>query len=381
MSDDHEHEHGPDCDHDHHEPDYDAFWAWFGANADRLRAVVYGEDPAAREAAYAELQAATDEAGADLVLEIARPPGAETGQLVVSADGRPDRVDGVKAFAAAAPDLPGWEVVAFRPRDNMDGSVIDLGGERVGPDDIRFAVEPDADGLALTLFVAGLTPENEKARGLGASLLAQHAVGERDALTLLSGVGTEPLPAGQTGPDLRPFAELPGVLAEAREERYPPPGKLEPADEWGTGQGTIGGNPAILLLRTGLRPFAGHPLYDRRLTVSLAFESVGPEGMPSDSDEFAAAGEAGDRIAEALEAGQQSLHALTITGSGRRDVIFYTADPDAALDRLAALRAEGLGFPVDAEVEWDSYWGLFRAFADADEGDDEDEDGEAEGDD
>ena len=362
MSDDHDHDCGDDCDHDH-EAARAAFWAWFAANGDRLRATVYGPDDAARDAAYDELRSAAEEAGEDLVLEIGRSPGDAPGQLVVSADGRPDRVDGVKAFAASAPDLPGWEVVAFRPRDRMDGLAIDIAGERVAPDDIRFAVVPDADGLALTLYVAGLTPANEKHRGLGASLLAQHAVGERDTLTLLSGVGTEPLPADPGG--LRPFAELPGVLAAAREERYPPPGRLDPADEWATAHGTIGGTPAILLLRTALRPFAGHPLYDRRLTVSLPFTSVGPEGMPDDDEEFAAAGEAGDRVAEVLEAGQQSLHALTITGDGRRDLHFYTADPDGALDRLAGLRAEGLGFPVGAEVEWDTYWGFYRMFTDA----------------
>ncbi|MBX9626417.1 MAG: DUF695 domain-containing protein [Gemmataceae bacterium] len=383
MSDDHSHAHdcGDDCGHDHHDHEAAraAFWDWFAGNGDRLRAAVYGPDEAAREAAYSELRDAAENAGEDLVLEIGRPPADGPGLLVVSADGRPDRVDGVKAFAASAPDLPGWEVVAFRPRDTMDGFVIDIQGERVGPDDIRFAVAPDPDGLALTLFVAGLTPENERVRGLGASLLAQHAVGERDALTLLSGVRTEPPPANPAG--LRPFAELPGVLAAAREERYPPPGRLDPADEWATGQGTIGGKPAILLLRTGLRPLAGHPLYDRRLTVSLPFTNVGPEGMPADGDEFQAASDAGDGIAEALEAGQQSLHAFTVTGHGRRDVVFYTADPDGALDRLAAARAEGLGFAVEAEVEWDTYWGAYRAFADAGDGGDEeggDEPGEGE---
>lgn len=376
MSDDHDHDCGDDCDHDHdHEAARAAFWDWFAGNGGRLRAAVYGPDPAAREAAYDELRSATESAGEDLILEIGRPPGTDPGQLVVTADGRPDRVDGVKAFAASAPDLPGWEVVAFRPRDRMDGFVIEIGGERVAPEDVRFAVEPDDDGLALTLYVAGLTAENEKARGLGASLLAQHAVGERDALTLLSGVRTEPLPADPAG--LRPFAELPKVLAAAREERYPPPGKLEPADEWATGHGTFRGKPTILLIRTGLRPFAGHPLYDRRLTVSIPFTSVGPEGMPDDDDEFAAAGEAGDRIAEVLEAGQQSLHALTITGDGRRDVIFYTADPDGAVDRLAGLRAEGLGFPVGAAVEWDTYWGFYRVFTEAG-GDGGDEEGEGE---
>lgn len=362
------------------DPDSAAFWPWFAAHADRLQRAVYGPDPAARDAALDELrEAASDVSEEELVLEIGRPPGDGPGQLVVSADGHLERVDAVKAFVADAPDLPGWEVTAFRPRTPIGESLeIVVEDERVGPADIRFAVAEDADGLALTLYVRGLGGGNARYRGVGASLLAQHAVGERDALTLLSSVDTQPMPADATG--LRLFADLPAVLDAARHDRYPPPGRLPPADEWATGTGTMGDQPVILLLRTGLRAVAGHPLYDRRLTVTFPFESAGPNGMPEDDDEFAAACEAGDAVAEALEAGQQSLHALTLTGRGERQVTFYTADPGAALDRLAAVRAEGLGRPFDAEVEWDSYWGMYRSFVgdDEDEGDEDEEDGHEE---
>ena len=62
---------------------------------------------------------------------------------------------------------------------------IQLEDECVGPDDIWFHVIDTHEGLDLTLYVRGLTNENERFRGLGATLLAEHAVGERDALTLL----------------------------------------------------------------------------------------------------------------------------------------------------------------------------------------------------
>jgi hypothetical protein len=344
------------------------FWQWFVANADRLRAAMYGPDDAAREEASAEMRDAVEEVAPGLILEFGRPPGDGPGQLVVSADGRPERVDPVKEFVASAPGLPGWEVVAFRPRMPVGESIeIVLQGERVGPEDIWFRVAPADDGLDLTLHVRGLTSENERLRGLGALLLAQHAVGERDALTLLTGLRVEPLPDTPAAAGLRPFRELVGVFDAAKVQRYPPPGRLSvsPEGDWQMMEGTIGGAPALVLLHAGLRPVTGHPVYDSRLVVSVPFHESRPDGMPATGEEYEAASAVGDRVGETLQQGQQSLLAMTITGRGRRDLVFYTWDPAGALDRLAAVRAEGQSHAVEAEVEWDTFWGMYRAFCDA----------------
>src|SRR5262249_17496447 len=151
------------------------------------------------------------------------------------ADGRPQRVDLVKDFVASAPALPGWSVVPFRPRMPIGDSLeIALGGETVGPEDIWFQVAGDDDGLNLTLHVRGLAPANERLRGLGASLLAEHAVGERDIMTLLSSLRVAALPKDPAAAGLRPFRDLVGVFDEEKEKRYPRPGSLplDPDGNW-----------------------------------------------------------------------------------------------------------------------------------------------------
>src|SRR5262249_32009403 len=150
---------------------------------------------------------------------------------------------------------------------------------------------------------------NERIRGLGAMLLFEHAVGEHDAMTLLDSLDVEPLPDEPAEEGLQPFAELAAVFDEVKEQKYPPPGAL-PLDsegEWSALRGTIEDARALVLLNTGLVGLAGHPAYDRRLVVSIAFNQVRDDGMPGTEAEHVAVQDLGERLAEALGQDQESL--------------------------------------------------------------------------
>jgi len=344
------------------------FWQWFIKHGARLRTVMYGPDDAAREMAAAELREAVETVEPGLVLEIGPSAEGEPCQLIVSADGRPERVDPVKDFVASSPALPGWDVMAFRPRLEVGESIeIRLQDECVGPDDIWFRVIETDDGLDLTLHVRGLTDDNEQLRGLGASLLAEHAVGERDALTLLRSLQIEPLPNAPAASGLHPFPELVGVFDEAKATKYPPPGSLsiDVENDWQNMEGTINDSPAVILLHAGLRAVAGHPDYDRRLIVSIPFHETLDNGLPATEEEYLAVCDLGDRLTDALREGQESLLAMTMMTQGRRDLIFYTSNAEAALDRVEALRDEELTHEIETRVERDTFWGMYRSFSQA----------------
>jgi len=343
------------------------FWQWFRSNADRLKGMMYGDDPDAREDATAELREAVDAVEPGLILEFGQGGEGEPDQLVVSADRKPERVDAVKAFVASAPAIPGWTVVAFRPRMEVGDAIeIVLQGERISPDDVWFRVEEDQSGLNLTLHVRGLTPANERLRGMGASLMAEHTMGEQDAVTLVSSVEIKPLPKNPAAAKLHPLRDLLTVIDAARERKYPPPGSLllDTESDWHAGSGTISGSPAILLLHGGLQPVAGHPAYDRRLIVSIAFNQVNDAGLPATNEEFEAVSGLGDQIRDALRTDQESLLALVITTQGRRDLIFYTSNADSALKRLEPWQT-GQTHEVTTDLEWDTFWDLYRSFCQA----------------
>jgi hypothetical protein len=345
-------------------PEQVRFWQWFKDNGDRLAATMYGDDDDEREEAAEELRVAVQAVVSGPVLEVAKD---DTGyKLVVSADGKPENVDAVKELVASAPTLPGWTVVPFRTRDVGD-FVIELGGERVSPDDVWFRVSEDANGLDLHLHVRGLTEANRRMRGLGASLLAQHAVGELDTLTMLSELRVDAL--GEP-PDegLRPLGELPAVFDAAKASKYPPPGSLPPPeDSWANLQGTLGGSPAFILMHLGLGPVVGHPAYDRRLTVTIPYEPD-ENGMPASSEEYEAVCDFGEQLSEALQVGQQSLPAMTITTRGHRELVFYTAHAGAALLRLEDQVTEDLPYRFKTAIDYDTFWGMYRSFLAAAEG-------------
>src|SRR5262245_60068648 len=113
------------------DPDQARFWEWFEQNGDRLRTAVFGPQQTARDAALAELGNAIAAVTPGLILEFDGPADARPRRLIVSADGKPEHVEAVKDLVASAPVLPGWQVVAFRPRMVIDDMAIELPGERV----------------------------------------------------------------------------------------------------------------------------------------------------------------------------------------------------------------------------------------------------------
>jgi hypothetical protein len=350
------------------------FWQWFEENSNRLQAAACGDDQYAREAAMRELAEASEEAASGLVLEMCPRGDGEAHELIVSADSDWDLVDAAKDFVEAAPALAGWNVVAFRPRGNLGSMVIALAGERVGPDDVWFRVSESSDGLDLILYVRGLTEANIGQRGLAAKLLAEHAVGERDMLTLLNSRAVEPLPETPACEGLRPGRELVEVFDRVKARRYPPPGKLplDPESGWAGVKGTKHGLPLVGILPLGLRAVAGHPDYDRRLTVGIPFHKSNSNGFPATQEEYLAVRDLEERLTEVLQEGQQSLLALSIMAAGRREVIFHTSDAEGALQRLENFRAEGVSHDLEPEIERDTFWGLYRSFCES-PGSDEDE--------
>src|SRR5262249_8102201 len=132
----------------------------------------------------------------------------------------------------------------------------------------------------------------------------------------------------------------------------------------------------VLLLHAGLQSVAGHPSYDNRLTVSIICNEVDDHGMPASEEEYLAVSGLGDQIRESLITDQESLMAMTITTHGRRDLIFYTSNAEAAQKRLEPWQSDEQVYRVESSVERDTFWGMYWSFCQT--GSENESDGESE---
>jgi hypothetical protein len=166
------------------------FWEWFAANEDMLFA--YETD---QERIFDLLEAELHKI--DKRLAFLFGPNIEgKREFIVSADGRLEAFPIVRRVIKAAPSLPRWTIVAFRPR-NGSGFQFRYGGASLHMDDVFFAPALDGEFLGVFAFI----PDEVYARGkVGrdlAWLALDSVLGEYDLATKISYL--EVRPASQIG--------------------------------------------------------------------------------------------------------------------------------------------------------------------------------------
>lgn len=179
----------------------DAFWTWFGTQAAGLLKVERSHDPL-----LTDLAAELSRVRPGLVFELG-PSGEHPRSFVISADGISTLFPEVLRLVAAAPELPGWSIRAFRPR-RTGAMRVELEGRSLGSWDIWFRAFPEGSRVRLQLFVRGLTDAVFAERATAVFLLLDAALGERDAEEKLGSISWKPLPEDPGRAGLRPFREL-----------------------------------------------------------------------------------------------------------------------------------------------------------------------------
>src|SRR5215813_2407833 len=114
----------------------EGFWDWLAANTGRIQSGLR-QNP---QGLAGEIGRVFKQSYPDLAWEISPAPSPPW-VFCVSADGNSQLFPKVVQAVQAAPQLPGWKVQAFRPRGSLTAE-IDMGGRKLGYDDIWCGVEP-----------------------------------------------------------------------------------------------------------------------------------------------------------------------------------------------------------------------------------------------
>lgn len=135
----------------------------------------------------------------------------ENGQreFVISAGGIVSAFPVVHSLVDAAPPLPKWKIISFRPR-RRSLDIIRINNTSVNPDDVTFSLQPHGHKINVVLFFGDDNMDQTLRNHLG-FLLLDTALGEYDVETYVDHVDF--LPGRSTG-YLRKlaFRNLPGIF-------------------------------------------------------------------------------------------------------------------------------------------------------------------------
>ncbi len=177
------------------------FWNWFQKNEARLYDFEKEQDRI-----FMELRREIDKYHPGLAFEFG-PKIEGVRDFVISAEGMKADFPFVTALADAAPALPKWKIIKFRPKREPFPE-IEYEGVNAKIDEIRFSIEPDGDKPGITLYFDHFD-ESQRNAYIGITFLyLDNCLGEFDVATKVGFI--EAKPASDPSQVKRlPLADLP----------------------------------------------------------------------------------------------------------------------------------------------------------------------------
>jgi hypothetical protein len=164
------------------------FWAWFDKNQDRLFS--FERD---QERTFDALNTAMHRVHSDLTFEFGPVENGKR-EFVISADGLKPAFPAVESLYAAAPALPRWIFIKFRPRRTP--MELQIGDLKIRPADVEVSVEADGSKAGFTVFVRGYDEVKKKQYSQAAFIMLDQAVGEYDMETKVGFIEVKPFDHG-----------------------------------------------------------------------------------------------------------------------------------------------------------------------------------------
>jgi len=177
------------------------FWTWFQKNDAAL--FDFERD---QEKTFDRLATEMHRINPDLTFEFG-PKKDGKRDFVISADGIKSAFPAVEALCAAAPTMPHWKVIKFRPRRNpMD---IEYKGVSVKVSTVRVHMQVNGGLVDLTVYIPGYSPDSKAFVAINYLLLDQ-ALGEYDVETYVGEIRIQASP--HPGEKTVSLDELPAAL-------------------------------------------------------------------------------------------------------------------------------------------------------------------------
>lgn len=195
------------------------FWSWYEFQADEFKDFQKAPDFYLREIIK---QIRKISPGLAVELE---PPQEGLIKMTISADGDVELFPTVQEIVAQAPDIPGWQFIAFRqraPLEKLESLKLKGPEEDLQLKDMRFFPIVEGEHLDVIIYVSGLNPYNEQSLGYACLLLADNILGEYDCVHKVRGYDFHAMPEDpEELKGLKPLVDL-AAYVDAFHERNNP---------------------------------------------------------------------------------------------------------------------------------------------------------------
>ena len=186
------------------------FWNWFKENEKRLRK--FEKDP---DTYLNEVLTEAKKIQPGLAIEFELPKN-DVINMTVSADGDRNLFAIVKDIVAKAPQIDGWNFIAFRQRKDAEmikAMKLQAADRELSPTQMKFFPVITGDTLDLIIYVKGVTDENYNQIAYGKLLLLDNILGEYDCVTKVRSYDFHNMPIKKEELDgLLPLIDLPAYV-------------------------------------------------------------------------------------------------------------------------------------------------------------------------
>ena len=184
-------------------------WTWFQANEAKFPATSefdanFGDELSTRLSAIK----------AGLVYEIAILDGADN-ELIISGDGVEDLIPDVQKVVDSAPEIEGWQIIAFRPRmEDYSSYTLNFGERIFDPKELWCWSRVEDGNFDLVIYHADYSDELRNLLVNGSYVLLDMALGEYDVMTGIRYIDHRQLPDDPEADGLYRFKDLRQVFDE-----------------------------------------------------------------------------------------------------------------------------------------------------------------------
>ncbi len=192
------------------------FWTWFARESARFAA-----GSGFTEAMFDEITTEVQRYSKGVHVMLGGGPNGER-ELVITTEGDADYIDAVRDLVRAAPAIPGWTVIPFKPPQGFEFAIRIIDRE-INAATLRFRRAPEydtEDGLGLVVFFPEFDPKQEEEFTFAAFIILDAGLGELSTMTDIGTVEVAGLDSATTAvASTQPLSELPDVIAAWRAKR------------------------------------------------------------------------------------------------------------------------------------------------------------------